>query len=118
MCIKCEPIQPRARRAQAFTLAEAIVGVAVMTMLFLGLYGGITYGFYEMQLARENLRATQVILEKMEGIRLYTYQQLTNSATFATNFTAQYYPLARSTNSQGTTFYGSISVSAPVSGSA
>lgn len=40
------------------------------------LYSGLAWGIKQNRLARENLRATQVILEKMEMIRGYTWDQL------------------------------------------
>ena len=36
---------------------------------------------------RENTRATQVLLDKMECLRLYQWQQLTNPAVLSTTFT-------------------------------
>src|SRR5713226_7153106 len=78
----------------AFTLAEVVVAMAVMAVMFVSLYGGITTGFAVTQLARENLRGTQIILEKMEGIRLYNWNQLVYSNMIPSSFTNYYYPLA------------------------
>ena len=54
--------------------------------------GGISSGFSVLSAARENLRATQVMVEKLETIRLYNWDQLNNlnSFTMQTNFTEYY----------------------------
>lgn len=104
-------------RSSAFTLTEVLVAVAILSVVFLGLFGGISYGFSVTRVSRENLRATQIILEKMEGIRLYTFDQLTSSNLFSTSFTADYYPFTMNQNdSKGITYYGQISFSDPGTG--
>jgi hypothetical protein len=40
------------------------------------LYGGMTSSSLSVSLARENLRATQIMLEKLEIVRSYTWKQL------------------------------------------
>ena len=45
-------------RPLAYTLAEVIVCVALVAILFVSLYGGMTSGFAVTQSSRENLRAT------------------------------------------------------------
>jgi len=67
-------------------MAMIVIGVTVLT-----LYSAITSGFFSMRLARENLRATQVILEKMEVIRLLTWDQL-QAGILPNTFTNTYDP--------------------------
>jgi type II secretory pathway pseudopilin PulG len=102
----------------AFTLAEVMIAVGVMSVVLMSVFAGILYGNTEIKLARENLRATQVVLEKMEGIRLYTFDQLVSSNMFATSFTAQYYPMANGNQSQGVTYFGNLSIADPATGTA
>lgn len=111
MCIKFDSSKTAHRHGTAFSLIELMIGVTVLTIMFLALFSGISYGFMETQLARENLRATQVMLEKMEGIRLYTFDQLIFSNMFPKTFTNQYYPLPDTNRSQGVTYYGELSYS-------
>jgi len=101
---------------RAFTLVEVLVATAITTITLLGLFGGISYAFCETQLARENLRATQIMLERMEGIRLYTFDQLVSSNMFSTTFSAAYYPLATTNEASGLTYYGNFSLSDPGTG--
>jgi prepilin-type N-terminal cleavage/methylation domain-containing protein len=59
-----------------FTLVEVLVGVVLLAVMFTVFYVGITAGFGIIQLARENLRATQILQEKTETLRLLTWEDL------------------------------------------
>lgn len=112
------------RRASAktgFSLVEVMVGVAVFGLTCVSLYAGVTFGFNSVQLARENLRATQILVEKMEVIRLYSWDEITNSAFIPTTFQATYAPGLTYTTTgpngrpvvnpgEGVTYYGSVTV--------
>jgi len=74
-----------------------------------GVISSINYGLCIMRIARENQRATQVLLEKVEAIRLYNWDQVTNSSFIPDTFTAKYDP----TDNKGTTYYGTMSITAP-----
>ena len=70
----------------AYTFVEAVMAMALIGLLVMAVYGAITSGVGTMRMARENLRATQVLLEKMEALRLYNWDQLNTNfmpATFA-----------------------------------
>lgn len=75
----------------AFTLVEVMVGVAVMAIMLVALYGGFTFAFSEIRLARENVRATQILQEKMEIARLYDWDQVTQPGFIPTTFAESYY---------------------------
>ena len=99
----------------AYTLVEVAIGVAIMGITFVSLYAGMSGGFAVTQLARENLRATQIILERMEGIRLYNWNQLTISNSVYPNylptlFTNYYYPLATTGESRGVAYSGTMAI--------
>jgi type II secretory pathway pseudopilin PulG len=63
-------------RTAAFTLVEVLVGVMLLGGVVTALYAGMTYGLARTAITREEMRATQVMLEKMEQLRLYTWEQL------------------------------------------
>ena len=66
--------------------------MAVAAFMFIALYAGLAFGFKVIKMARENTRATQIMLEKMETIRLYTWNQITNPGFIPTNrFVVPYY---------------------------
>ena len=100
------------RRFQlAFTMIEVLMSVALIGVMFVSLYGGMSSGFAITQLARENLRGTQIMLERMEGIRLYNWNQLVYSNMIPKNFTNYYYPLAQSGESKGISYVGTMVIS-------
>lgn len=79
-------------RQAAFSLVEATIGMGVVGTTVAVLFGGYNSGFFTMRMARENLRATQIMLEKVETIRLYSWDQVTSATYIPQNFTAQYDP--------------------------
>jgi hypothetical protein len=89
-------LQPPASRkmAYAFTLVDALFAIAAAGVMFLALYAGLAFGFNVIKMSRENTRATQIMLEKMETIRLYRWEQITNVGFIDTNsFTIPYYSI-------------------------
>lgn len=90
----------------AFTLVETLVATAIVGIFFVGLYSGITQSFGILANAREDLRANQILLDKMEEMRLYSWDQITSFGTsnafIPARFTEEYVPSG--TNSASTTF--------------
>ena len=96
-------------RFAAFTLIEGMIGVAVMGVVFVSLYTGMASGFQSIRTAQENLRATQVMTEKFEAIRLYNWEQINTPGFIPDTFTAKYAPNA---SNPGITYSGTIRISA------
>jgi hypothetical protein len=63
-------------------------------------------------LARENQRATQIILSKIETIRLYNWDQVTAPTNFIPTSFVEVYDPQSATNSQGAVYRGTMSLSA------
>jgi prepilin-type N-terminal cleavage/methylation domain-containing protein len=93
---------------KAFSIVEVMVGMAIVGVLFISLYAGFASGFQVIHVSRENLRATQILLEKMETIRLYTWEQINSNGFVPSSFTASYYP--GSSNNVGLVYYGSVAI--------
>ena len=75
-----------------FGMIDALIAMAIAGVMFVALYAGLAFGFNVMKFARENTRATQIMLEKMETIRLYTWTQINSNGFIPTNaFTVPYY---------------------------
>ena len=93
----------------AFSLVEVLVAMVVLGVLLVSLYAAIAWGFAVMRLARENIRATQVMTEKMETIRLYNWDQVNSNGFIPLTFSVPYYPIGQ-TNGSGLTYYGRMSI--------
>ena len=98
-------------------MIELMVAVAVLGIMFVSLYTGFSAGFGIIQLARENLRATQILQEKMETIRLYTWEQVNTPGFIPTDFIDSFYVDAENNaNHQGINYTGRVAIAAaPVS---
>lgn len=107
-----------ANRRAAWTLPEVMIATAVAAVGFAGLFQGLRQGFVFTQESRENLRATQILEEKMETIRLYTWDQLNTSGYIPTTFTNYYYPDGVTNGNEGIAYVGTEAISpAPLAGS-
>jgi hypothetical protein len=91
--------------AAAFTLLEVMAAIAIGLNMIAVLFVGIQQGNYILTNSRDDLRATQILLQKAEAIRLLTWPQLTNCPT---TFQTYFYPGGGSTN-QGIIYYGTLS---------
>jgi type II secretory pathway pseudopilin PulG len=92
----------------AYTLCELLVAVALLSIIFVSLYGGMASGFALTQAARENLRATQILVERTEGIRLFNWDQLVYSNWVPSQFTNWYYPMTNNGESPGIMYVGTM----------
>jgi prepilin-type N-terminal cleavage/methylation domain-containing protein len=101
----------RRRVRLAFTLVEVLISVAVISIVFVTLYFGISAGFSVVTTTREDLRATQILNEKLETMRLYTWSQLNDNTTIPRTFTNWYYELANA-NDLGVAYTGSVAITA------
>lgn len=81
-----------------------MVGSGILAIVTTSLFAGFSYGFGIMQLAREDLRATQILQEKMETIRLYNWDQINQAGFVTTNFQAALNPLTQTNGF----YYGKI----------
>ena len=88
------------------------MAVALISVALVSLYLGVSSSFAITQLSRENLRATQIMLERMEGIRLYNWYQLNYSNMIPSTFIAYYYPSGTNGESKGITYGGAINIGA------
>ena len=82
----------KSRRHGGFSLPEGLFGLAIMGVVFITLYTGMTTGFESIRRSRENLRATQILMERFETIRLYTWEQVNTPGYIPTNFVAYFEP--------------------------
>ncbi len=96
----------------AMSLMEVVMATGIIAITGGGVVSSVNYGMCIMRMARENQRATQVMLEKLEAIRLYNWDQVTNAAFIPDTFTATYDPTSAG-SAQGTVYYGTMAVTQP-----
>jgi type II secretory pathway pseudopilin PulG len=88
-----------------FTLVETVLAVLAAAIMLPTLYAGFASGFSFVQLTRENLRATQVMVQRMEAVRLVPWQNLQDPAYFPTNSTEYYNPSGQARGTSYTITY-------------
>jgi type II secretory pathway pseudopilin PulG len=69
-------LSPARPNAVAFSLVETLIATLVVGIVAISLYGGFSAGFSAIVLSKENMRATQIMMEKVEFIRLLTWDQV------------------------------------------
>ena len=96
----------------AFTLVEVLFGALFLVILFTSYFAALNSGVYITRVSRENLRATEIMVSHLEGIRLFRWDQLTDTNLLPRTFTDYFSPNA--TNGQkGTVYSGTVTVSNP-----
>ncbi len=93
----------RAGGQPGYTFVEVIVAMWLLMVVGVGLFGAFSFGFSTIKISQEDVRASQILLQKLETLRVYDWSKITNSY-FPTNFTVSY-----STNG-GVTYDGAIAI--------
>lgn len=100
----------------AYTFTEVLVAGAILGFVAISLYGAFAAGFCVIQSTRENLRATQIMVQKLEAIRLFTWSQICNTNNYLIpSFVEPYDPLGLPNNTSGPKYTGYVSASIPTS---
>jgi len=100
-----------------YTLVEVLVGVAILAFVAATLYTAFALGFLVIKSTRENLRATQIMVQKMEAVRLMTWSQVNDPNNYLNPlFFEAYDPMGVKTNSGGVQYTGYVRASIPASG--
>jgi type II secretory pathway pseudopilin PulG len=98
------------RTESGFTLVDVIMAIALLGVMASGIFGSFRYGFFTLQLTRENQRATQILLEKVETLRLYSWDQVLDPTFIPHNLPPEYYDPQGTSGSQGTVYNGTVTV--------
>jgi prepilin-type N-terminal cleavage/methylation domain-containing protein len=100
-----------------FTLIETLIAVAIFAVVLLALSNGINAAIGEARVNTLNLRATQILTEKMELLRACPWNEITNSYNFIpASFTVPFSSSTPTNSEEGNFAYqGTVSiVNAPV----
>src|SRR5213593_2815579 len=87
------------RCQRAFTFVEVVVAAFLVGLMTLSIFACFSSGFTIIQSARENLRATQIMLQRVEAVRLFTWNQVLDTTNhLKPTFTEYYDPLGVTNN--------------------
>jgi len=75
------------KRAAAFSLVEVMVAAVIAAIVLAAVFGGISKIFNLLTSTREDLRATQIIVSRLEALRLEAWGNGTNQPTQLFNTT-------------------------------
>ena len=89
-----------------FTLIDVMLAVVVAAVIFAAVGFGLTTAFGLVQISREQLRANQICLSRVEGIRLCRWDnQLFNPNIVPRTFTDYFYPVGLNTSTNAYVVY-------------
>ena len=110
MRVKTSTLENPGQSNRGATLMEVLVAIAVLGIMMVIFFAGITGGYAIINTFRQDLRATQILTQKTEAVRLCTWSQV---RSLPTSFTDYYYSLGTTNSAANTTYAGTISVTAP-----
>jgi len=102
-------------RARAgHSLPETVIAVALVGVMFTSLYAGFGSGFAILRAARENMRATEILNQQTERLRLLNWSQVLDADHFLPSpFFEPLNPQNPSASADGAVFLGTIEASTP-----
>ena len=110
MCLRALAADRSRSQTQAgYTVVEVVIAVLLLGIVTVSLFSAFSSGAMVVQLTRENLRATQILEQKMETIRLFTWLQGTNTTIATPAFTEWYDPIGAIKGSGGALYQGFVS---------
>lgn len=99
---------------RAFTLTETLFAILMVGMIAVALISGMNLVVRTVQLSREELQATQVMVERLDTLRLYSWEKLTTADYIPATFQMAIYPDSSGSTAVGTnrspTFNGTVSI--------
>jgi hypothetical protein len=100
-----------------YTFVEILVAAVLLGVVSTTLYGAFAAGFCVIQTTRESLRATQILVQRTEAVRLFTWSQVADTTNYLkSTFTENYDPLGTANNTGGAKYTGTVRASVPASG--
>lgn len=89
-------------------MVEVVVATGILGIVAGAIIGSFNFGFFMLQSVRENQRATQILMEKVETIRLYNWNQVNTPGFIPSSFSDTYDPQAA--DNKGARYTGYIMV--------
>jgi hypothetical protein len=105
------------QRLSGFTVPEALIGILLAAIMLLALYGCFASGYSMLTVTREDLRATQILLQRLERVRLCTFDQVKNAAVNPSITTEYFAPDQQGSGSPGVLYTVKYTSAVPTPGS-
>jgi len=96
----------RSKAAAAFTLIEVLTAIGIIGIVSVSLYAGLAMSFDSVRNSRLELRATHILTEKLEALRLFNWEQVNTSGFIPGKFTERFDP----TNKLSVLYEGEITL--------
>jgi hypothetical protein len=93
-----------------------MIGTGILGFVGASIFWGLTAGNQLIASSREDLRATQILLQKMEAIRLFTWNQVNSTNYLTSNFTEDYDPLGTTNRTAGAKYRCFVTAATPAAG--
>ena len=100
-----------------FSLVENVVALTIVSIMLTSLYGAFASGFSTIRTSRESQRATQIMLSKLERVRLCSFDQITDTAYNPISFTESFDPKDQAAGNGGVVYSGTFTPTVPAVGS-
>ena len=107
--MRIQLVKSRLRQLEAATLSEIVVCVLIINIGAAALMGCFKYAFFITGITQQQQRATQVMLERAEAIRLCSWDQVRSNGFIPGTFT-EYYDPSAPTGSMGVLYSGTAKV--------
>ena len=102
------PAASRAARTcqrNGFALIEVMMAGGLLAFLVFALYTAFSFGFATIKVNQESVRADQILVQKLETLRMYDWTKVT-TGYIPSSFTATY----ATTGNQRVTYDGTITI--------
>src|SRR5215831_4561235 len=73
---------------RAFTLIETVVAFGILALVIFSFYAALSTGFTTIRVSQEDVRADQVLMQKLETLRVYHWTTIFTNGYIPTNFLA------------------------------
>jgi len=95
-----------------FTITEVVFGFAIFGIVFAALLAGLTLNVSTVKSARETVRATQIMEDKLDTLRLYSWEQITTPGFITNQFYVPFSPTnaLAAAEGPGVTYTGLITI--------
>lgn len=106
--------RPRCRAAAGYSLPETVIAVSLVGVMFISLYAGFSSGFAVLRSARENIRATEILDQQTERLRLLSWNQILDPNQYlSSTFSVPFDPNDDVANPASLVFHGTIETDTP-----